>query len=383
MYVRWLDEIEDFRFDVTLLPGAHNPTDPLSRLGFTDGDGPATLTGEPDAESQEELCSRLGRDAPAPAVLAVVSARWATTSRAAAVAFANVQGGDAIPPTNPPLRLLGGPERRRRRVRAHVPDVQRTTAEHGDPRVLLHPLPLPSLRGGMIGVDWIAGLLTMAAGFNMIQNHVDMLSGKVHAVPTRSTAMATDAAAIIRDMCLRSGAGFPDVLVVDHDAKFTSEVFRAFVKSMGSCLIVGSAYHKNTNAKVERANGVISDTLHAYANGRKDDWDSHLTLAEFAINNAASTLGENLLHRSRSAPSPPALSATRRPHCGESPAHYAQRMSSAVREAHYAQRSAGAARGGAGGAEGKTRRGPGRHGVQGGRPGAAADQGAARRRRHR
>ena len=31
------------------------------------------------------------------------------------------------------------------------------------------------------------------------------------------------------------------------------------IKSRG--LIVGSAYHKNTNAKVERANGVISDTV--------------------------------------------------------------------------------------------------------------------------
>ena len=38
----------------------------------------------------------------------------------------------------------------------------------------------------MIGVDWIAGLPTTAAGFDMIQNHVDLLSGKVHAVPTRS-----------------------------------------------------------------------------------------------------------------------------------------------------------------------------------------------------
>jgi hypothetical protein len=124
----------------------------------------------------------------------------------------------------------------------------------------------------------------------------------VHAVPTRATATAADAAAIIRDMCLRSGADFPYVLVVDHDPKFTSEVFRAFVKSMGSCLIVGSAYHKNTNAKVERANGiisdtlrgVISDTLRAYANGHKDDWDVHLLPAEFAINNAASTLGDGL-----------------------------------------------------------------------------------------
>ena len=35
---------------------------------------------------------------------------------------------------------------------------QQTKAEHGRPRGLLHPLPLPSRRGGMIGVDWIAGL---------------------------------------------------------------------------------------------------------------------------------------------------------------------------------------------------------------------------------
>jgi hypothetical protein len=74
-------------------------------------------------------------------------------------------------------------------------------------------------------------------------------------------------------MCLRSSYGFPDVLVVDHDPKFTSDVFLAFVRSMGLCLIIGSVYHKNTNTKVERANCVISDTLRAYANGRKDDWD--------------------------------------------------------------------------------------------------------------
>ena len=64
-------------------------------------------------------------------------------------------------------------------------------------------------------------------------------------------------------------------------------MFRAFVKSMGSCLIVGLAYHKNTNAKVELANGVIRDTLRAFAHDRMDDWDSHLPLAEFAINYTA------------------------------------------------------------------------------------------------
>ncbi len=57
-------------------------------------------------------------------------------------------------------------------------------------------------------------------------------------------------------------------------------------------LIVGYAYHRNINAKVEWANCVISDTLRTYANGCKDDWDRKLPLEVFAINKAASTLGD-------------------------------------------------------------------------------------------
>ncbi len=96
----------------------------------------------------------------------------------------------------------------------------------------------------------------------------------------------------LHNMCLQCSDWFPDMLVVDHYPKFTSQVFWAFVKSMGLCLILSSAYHKSTNPKVELANGVISDMLHAYANGRKDDWDRQLPLAVFAINNPASTLGD-------------------------------------------------------------------------------------------
>jgi hypothetical protein len=93
MYVRWLDEIEDFRFTVTHLPGSRNPTDPLSRRGFADGDGPAASTGDPAVESQQELFSQLGRDAPAAAVLVTIRAGWAATRRAAAAVFGHGQGG--------------------------------------------------------------------------------------------------------------------------------------------------------------------------------------------------------------------------------------------------------------------------------------------------
>ncbi len=82
-------------------------------------------------------------------------------------------------------------------------------------------------------MDWIAGLPTTEAKSDMIQNQVDLLSSKVHAIPSLVTAMAAESAKIIFNMCLRSGNGFPDVLVVDHDPKFTSTVLLAFVKSMG------------------------------------------------------------------------------------------------------------------------------------------------------
>ena len=85
----------------------------MSRRGFAGGDGPAASTGDPDPESQQELFSRLGRDAPAPALLAAIRVGWAHTRRAAAAAFANVQNseGDAHPSTplgvgavlNPPV----------------------------------------------------------------------------------------------------------------------------------------------------------------------------------------------------------------------------------------------------------------------------------------
>ena len=88
-----------FHFDVTPLPGASNPTDPLSRRAFADGDGPAASTGDPDPERKKELFFRLGRDAPAPALLAAIRLGWAHTRSATAAAYANVQEADAHPST--------------------------------------------------------------------------------------------------------------------------------------------------------------------------------------------------------------------------------------------------------------------------------------------
>ena len=113
-------------------------------------------------------------------------------------------------------------------------------------------------------------------------------------LPTRDTATAAEAAKIFLDVCLRNGSGVPDVVVLDHDPKFRGAFFTAFAKGLGSALIVGSAYHKNTGAKVERVNGVVGDTLRAFVNGRGDDWDKCLPLVNFATNNSESAVAVGL-----------------------------------------------------------------------------------------
>ena len=58
----------------------------------------------------------------------------------------------------------------------------------------------------MIRVDWIAGLPTTGGGFDMIKNHVDLLSGKVNAVLTRASATAAAGGGATRAAMLSFGA---------------------------------------------------------------------------------------------------------------------------------------------------------------------------------
>ena len=124
----------------------------------------------------------------------------------------------------------------------------------------------------------------------MIQNPVDLLSGKVHAVPTRSTATATaDAAVIIRDICLRSagsGVGLADALVVDHDANFVakftseSEVFRAM---SSACACASSSARPTTRAPTPRRSGPAASSATLCApTPTAARTAAKVTLAEFA-----------------------------------------------------------------------------------------------------
>ena len=154
------------------------------------------------------------------------------------------------------------------------------------------------------------------------------------APPVDNTDMdpTTPAAGPQPSLAPASGVTPPDKWYVD-ECRCVADRGDRLEHAQGKWQKNGTPHHKYTNAKVERANGVISDTLRAYANGRKDDRDLHLMLAEFAINNAASTLGDGLTPffidrgaHPRLPLSPPQPSPTADSPAGDSPALYAERM---------------------------------------------------------
>ena len=49
---------------------------------------------------------------------------------------------------------------------------------------------------------------------------------------------------------------------------------------------MSSPYHPETNGQTERVKRVLEDMLRHYVSPVQDDWDQHLSCAEFAINNA-------------------------------------------------------------------------------------------------
>ncbi len=250
-------------------------------------------------------------------------------------------------------------------------------------------------------MGWIARRPTTARGFDTIQTHwhVDLLSGKAHAVPTRATAMAaglcccggTAASAaqqkerisatvkILRCMCLRSGDGSPESRRAGGGSRPRSFHERHVPGPRhGNGLRV--APHRRFSVPQDHQrqgragylNGVIDDTLRACANGRKDDRDRQLPLAVFAISKAASTLGDGLAPFFIDQDAHLACRCRLRP-AGRQP------WWRVACQGPWPPARAGCARwtGGAAGMPGAAGRGPGRHGVLGRGPGAAAHQGAA------
>jgi len=155
------------------------------------------------------------------------------------------------------------------------------------PPGLLQPLPVPKDRWEDISMDFITSLPKTAAGHDGIFVVVDRLSKRVHLAPVSMTITAPQFALLFADVVFKHH-GLPLTIVSDRDPRFTSEFWKSFTSLMGTRLNMSTAFHPQTDGQTERVNRQLEQVLRHVVNARHDNWDQHLSIVEFALNNHTS-----------------------------------------------------------------------------------------------
>ena len=134
-------------------------------------------------------------------------------------------------------------------------------------------------------MDLITALPETAFGNTAIVVFVDRLSKMTHLVACKTSIDTQDFAKMVTHEVIRLH-GIPYEFVNDCDARFTSNFMREVCWLLRIQQAMSTAYHPQTDGQTERANRVLEEMLRHYVSPYHDDWDEHLDMAEFAINDA-------------------------------------------------------------------------------------------------
>jgi RNase H-like domain found in reverse transcriptase/Integrase zinc binding domain/Reverse transcriptase (RNA-dependent DNA polymerase)/Integrase core domain/Chromo (CHRromatin Organisation MOdifier) domain len=149
-------------------------------------------------------------------------------------------------------------------------------------------LPIPHQKWESIAMDFITGLPPSKTGNDAIWTVVDKLSKRVHFIPIKSTITAVQCAEVFKDNVFKLH-GMPRVILSDRDSKFTSAFWKQFCIILGIKQVLSTPFHPQTDGQSEVANKSIETMLRAYVDTKQSDWQSYLSLMEFAYNDSVHT----------------------------------------------------------------------------------------------
>jgi hypothetical protein len=162
---------------------------------------------------------------------------------------------------------------------------QRNKALNQKPAGLLQPLPVPDEKWDVVTMDFITSLPMTTSGYDAITVIVDKLTKMCHLIPATKDISGMDVANAFVEVVFRQH-GMPKCIISDRDTKFTSDFWTQLHARLGTKLRMSTAFHPQTDGQTERMNRVLEDMLRHYIDPSQTDWDQHLAVAEFAINNA-------------------------------------------------------------------------------------------------
>jgi len=135
-------------------------------------------------------------------------------------------------------------------------------------------------------MDFITELPT-SEGCDHLWVVIDRFTKMVHFIPLREKT-ASDLAITFAQEVWRYH-GLPADIVSDRDSRFTSEVWKEFLRLSGIRSRMSMAFHPLTDGQTERLDQTIEAYLRVFVSKEQGDWVCLLPMAEFAYNNSTTT----------------------------------------------------------------------------------------------
>jgi len=172
------------------------------------------------------------------------------------------------------------------------PECQKNKASRHQPYGLSSPLELPYAPWQSIAMDFITDL-PLSEECDQLWVVIDRFTKMAHFLPLRREGKTTTDLAVIFAREVWRHHGLPTDIVSDRDSRFTSEVWKEFLRISGIRPRMSTAFHPQTDGQTERLNQTIEAYLRAFVGHEQDDWVSLLPMAEFAYNNSV-TMGNGI-----------------------------------------------------------------------------------------
>nr|GFA04274.1 putative reverse transcriptase domain-containing protein [Tanacetum cinerariifolium] len=160
--------------------------------------------------------------------------------------------------------------------------------EHQKPSSLLVQPDIPEWKWEKITMDFITKIPKTRNGYVTIWVIIDRLIKSAHFLPMRENdPMEKLMKLYMKEVVTRHGVSVS--IIFDRDGRFTSLLWQAHHKALGTRLDISTAYHPETDSQSERTIQTLEDMLRYCVIDFEKSWDRHIPLVEFSYNNSYHT----------------------------------------------------------------------------------------------
>jgi hypothetical protein len=174
------------------------------------------------------------------------------------------------------------------------PPCQATKFETSKPRGKMHSIVPPSNGLEKVAMDFMGPFPKSKDAENVEKDFIwslmDVATGRVKLIPCNQSITAEGCAKLYLARVYPDW-GVPKEVLSDRDPRWTASFWQAFFSGLGTTLSMSTAYHPQTNGKIERSHRSINEKLRNLIEEKQRDWAVLLPHVEIAVNSSRNASG--------------------------------------------------------------------------------------------